>query len=338
MGDETKSLNENRFIQNLLIFQASMNSRFFILLLIPLLFASCSEEKRKLFRRGKKVSKDFILEMQHFFSESEDNMSFPVWFDDSLIRLNKVKTIHRKIYNLNGNVEDFASLKVDKTYDFNENGEIERVQICEYYEGQKVTDVTFSYSGVKDVNGFQKVKMSVSNKSNKDLEGFQSYDVEQTAKSFLAYVNSDNGNYLFFLPDEKHWGTLSVDSILGPTEEDIVVYGTPKFPSKRYHVVNRVNEFDVKTIDYDKKSTNPTEIKFEREPFDYKRNIEYNPKGDCVGFVDSTFSMETYLMRRHSKFSFENNELPIRVTHTSARTKDNEKNFQIETFDYTYYD
>lgn len=315
-----------------------MKGRLFFLVLIPLLFASCSEEKRKLFPSGTKVSKDFVLEMQHFFSESEDNMSFPVWFDDSLIKLNKVKTIRRKLYNLNGKVDDFASLKVEKVYDFNKRGEIERIQICEYYEGQKVSDVTFTYSGVKDVHGFQKVTMSGSNKSTKDLEGFQSYQVEQTAKNFLAYVNTDNGNYLFFLPNEKHWGALSVDSILEPTEEDIIVYGTPKFPSKRYQVVNRVNEFDVKTIDYKGKSKNPTEIKFERDPFDYKRTIEYSKKGDCIGFIDSTFSMENYLMRRHSRFSFKTKGLPSRVTHTNAQTNNNNKNFQIETFEYSYYD
>lgn len=317
---------------------SSMSLRIIILLLIPILLASCSEEKRRLFQSGKKLSNDFVFEMQHFFSESEDNMSFPVWFDDSLIKKNKIKTIQRKVYNLNGKVDDIASLKIDKHYEFNESGEINSIQICEYYEGRKVSDVTFKYSGVRDVHGFQKVNMKVSNELNEDLTGYQFYEMEQTATSFLAYKNVDNGNYLFFLPNEKHWGAISVDSILGPTSQDFIVYGTPKRPSKRYHVVNRVNESDVKAIDYAKKSNNPTQIEFEQEPFDYKRNIEYNKKGDCIGFIDSTFSMERYLMRRYSKFTLDNNELPSHVTHTSAGTNENDKNIQTETFDYTYYD
>jgi hypothetical protein len=291
-----------------------------------------------MFRRGKKISNDFVFEMQHFFSESEENMSFPIWFDDSLIRENKVKDIHRKIFNLNGKVDDFASLKAEKRYSFDDNGQLKSVQIIEYYEGQKISDVTFTYSGVKDIHGFQKVKMNKTNVSDIELTGYEFYEMEQTASNFMAYVNIENGNYLFFLPNEKHWGALSVDSILGPTGEDLVVYGTPEKPTKRYHVVNRVNESDVKTIEYGKKTNNPTEIKFEREPFDYKRTIEYNKKGDCTGFVDSTFSMDRYLMRKHSEFTFANNQLPTSVTHTSAQTNDNEKNFQIETFDYTYYD
>lgn len=315
-----------------------MNLRIFILLLIPTLLLACSEEKRKMFSRGKQIANDFVFEMQHFFSDSEDNMSFPVWFDDSLIRENKVKGVHRKTFNLNGKVDDFASLKAERLYTFDEKGRITRVQVIEYYDGQMISDVTFMYSGVKDIHGYQKVKMNKTNVSDIDLTGYEFYETEQMASNFMAYVNTESGNYLFYLPNEKHWGALSVDSILGPTGEDFVVCGTPKHPKKRYHVVNRVNEFDVKTVDYVNNTNNPTEIKFEREPFDYKRTIEYDETGNCVGFVDSTFSMDRFIMCRQSKFSFENNQLPTRVTHSNARTKNDEKNSQIETFDYTYYD
>lgn len=315
-----------------------MNSRIIFLLISTVFIASCSEDKTRLFRRGSYATKDFVLEMQHFFSDSEDNMSFPVWFEDSLIRMNKVKSIHRKIYNLNGEEGDLASLKTEKHYEFDQSGRITSVQISEYYEGQKVSDVTFQYLGVKDGYGFQKVTMTRMNKLNDDLTGYQLYNKEQTASNFMAYVNSENGNYLFFLPNEKHWGTLSVDSILGPTPEDFVVFGTPKRPSKRYHVANRVNESDVRLVEYVKKSENPSEIKFELEPFEYKRNIEYDRQGNCRGFIDSTFSMDRYLMRRTSKFGFNENKLPSSVTHSSARSDNNDKNTQIETFEYTYYD
>jgi hypothetical protein len=315
-----------------------MNRRFFVLLLIPVLLISCSEEKRKLLRRGKKRANDFVLEMQHFFSESEENMSFPVWFDDSLIRENKIKEVSRKIFVANGKVDDFASLKTEKRYSFDEKGRVTSVQVTEYYEGQKISDVTFTYSGVKDVHGFQKVKMTKSKVSDIDLTGYQFYETEQLASNFLAYVNTESGNYLFYLPNEKYWGALSVDSILSPTEQDVVVYGTPKWPRKRYNVENRVNQSNVREVEYAVKTNNPIEITFEREPFDYKRTIEYDKQGNCIGFVDSTFSMERFLMRRHSKFQFENNALPVRLTHTSAQTANSEKNLQIETFDYTYYE
>lgn len=316
-----------------------MISRVVIVILISTVLLACSEEKRRFLRPGKTYTQDFVLEMQHFFSDSEDNVSFPVWFNDSLIKQNNVKSIHRKIYNLNGNPEDFESIKLEKFYEFDKNGSISKLQIAEYYEGRKVSDVTFSYLGVKDIHGFHRVKMARTNEFNDDLTAYQMYDVEQTAHSFWAYQNRDNGNYLFFLPREKYWGALSVDSILSPTTEDIIVFGTPKKPSKRYRVVNRVNEFDVKTVKYSRKGNHPLEIAFERDPFDYKRSINYDKTGRCVGFVDSTFSMDRFIIRRNSAFSFkENDQLPDRITHTNAQNNKNEKNVQIETFEYTYYE
>ncbi|NVK65258.1 MAG: hypothetical protein HWE22_11765 [Flavobacteriales bacterium] len=316
-----------------------MLRRLSILILIASFLLACSEEKRRFLRPGKTYTKDFVLEMQHFFSDSEDNVSFPVWFNDSLIRENNVKSIHRKMYNLNGDPDDFASIKTEKHYEFDKNGAISKLQIDEYYEGQKVSDVTFSYLNVKDVHGFHRVKMTKVNEFNDDLTAYQMYDVEQTASSFLAYEHRDNGNYLFFLPHEKYWGTLSVDSILSPTTEDIIVFGTPKKPVKRYRVVNRVKEFDVKTIEYSLKGNHPLEIKYEQEPFNYKRNIQYDKSGLCTGFIDSTFSLDRFINRRNSTFSFnENNQLPERITHTNEQRSNNDPNIQIETFEYTYYE
>lgn len=323
-----------------------MAGRLIFILIGLTLFLGCSEEKRPFFRNGEIEPKNFVLEMQHFFSDSEDNMSFPVWFEDSLIKNGGVKTIHRKIYNLNEKVDDLSALKMEKIYEFDTGGRILSVQIREYYEGQNVSDVTFLYSGVKDLHGFQKVKMTRTIESKDEVTGYQLYDVEQTATNFWAYVNNVSGNYLFFLPNERHWGGLSVDSILSPTPEDVIVFGTPKVPTKRYQVVNRVNEFKVRTIDYAKKPLkksggnewNPTEIRFESEPFDYKRNIEYDKKGNCIGFVDSTFSMERYLMRRWTRFKFNKIHLPTEVVHTSAQTANTSKNRQIETFDYIFYE
>lgn len=315
-----------------------MNARLIFLLFVPLFFSACSEEKRQLFKRGKSVPKPFVLEMQHFFSEAEDNVSFPIWFDDQLIQKNGIKTITRKVYSLNEDVATASSPKSERIYTFNAQGGLVSIQIREFYEGQKVNDVTFQYSGVKDTYGFQKVSKGARNGEISDFGGYQMYSVEKTASNFLAYRNDENGNYLFFLPNERNWGSLSVDSILGPTPEDIVAYGTPKVPVKRFNVENRVNESNVRTFKYARNSSHPMEIEFDREPFHYKRTINYDKIGQCNGFIDSTFSLDQYLMRRDSKIIKDKNQLPVKVVHASARLKSDPNNTQIETFEYTYYE
>ena len=315
-----------------------MNARFGLLLFISMFFLACSEDKRPFFRSEKLDPKPFLLEMQHFFSEAEDNMSFPIWFNESLIQKNKIKTITRKVYALNEELSNLSSQKSERIYTFDSKGHIVSIQIKEFYEGQKVNDVTFLYTGVKDQYGFQKVSNGDGGNEMSDFGGYQMYHVEKTASNFLAYRNDENGNYLFFLLNERHWGALSVDSILAPTPEDIVIYGTPKVPVKRYNVENRVNESNVRTFSYARKSNHPTKIEFDKEPFHYKRNITYDKNGICIGFVDSTFSMDQYLMRRATKFIKDKHQLPVKAIHASARLKTDPNNTQIETFEYTYYD
>lgn len=315
-----------------------MNARIGLLFFISLFFLACSEDKRPFFKSGKVDPKPFVLEMQHFFSEAEDNVSFPIWFDDALIQKNRIKTITRKVYGLNEELANLSSQKFEKLYSFDTKGHLLSIQIKEFYEGQKVNDVTFHYSGVKDQYGFQSVTNDGNGDELGDFGGFQMYTMEKTASNFLAYRNDENGNYLFFLPNERHWGSLSVDSILGPTPEDIVIYGTPKVPVKRFNVENRVNESNVRNFTYSQKSDHPTKIEFDKVPFHYKRSIQYDNVGRCRGFVDSTFSMDQYLMRRDTKFIQDKNQLPVKVVHASARLKSDPTNTQIETFEYTYYE
>ena len=315
-----------------------MNTRTGLLLFFSLVFLACSEDKRPFFRSGKVDPKPFVLEMQHFFSEAEDNVSFPVWFDEALIKKNRIKTITRKVYGLNEELANVSSQKWERLYQFDQNGHLVSLQIKEFYEGQKVNDVTFHYSGVKDQYGFQTVTNDGGGEEMSDFGGYQMYHVEKTASNFLAYRNDENGNYLFFLPNEQHWGSLSVDSILGPTPEDIVIYGTPKVPVKRFNVENRVNESNVRDFVYAGKSAHPIKIEFDKVPFHYKRTINYTKSGECTGFVDSTFSLDQYLMRRNTRFIKNKQQLPVKVVHASARLKSDPNNTQIETFEYTYYE
>ncbi len=315
-----------------------MNARIASLFFIPLFFLACSEDKRPFFRSEKLEPKPFVLAIQHFFSEAEDNMSFPIWFDEALIQKNRIKTITRKVYGLNEEFANVSSQKSERIYNFDSKGHIVSVQIKEFYEGQKVNDVTFLYAGVKDQYGFQNVSKSDGGNEMSDFGGFQLYRMEKTASNFLAYRNEENGNYLFFLPNEQHWGSLSVDSILAPTPEDIVIYGTPKIPAKRFNVDNRVNESNVRTFTYTRKANHPIKIEFDKEPFHYKRNITYGKDGSCSGFVDSTFSMDQYLMRRSTTFIKGHHHLPIKAIHASARLKTDPNNTQLETFEYTYYE
>jgi hypothetical protein len=315
-----------------------MIARILLLLLSSVLIFSCSEEKKSFFKKKSTPDVPFLLNLEHYFSEVEDQVSFPIWFDDSIIRMNKIQTVTRNIYALNQDTSEVRLPRIQKIYSFNEDGEVTSLEIIEYYERTKVHHVTFDYLSVKDENGYADVEYNMENHLMDDESTYSLYEVERYANSFLAYKNRENGNYLFFMTNTAHRGPLSVDSIVHPTPNDWVVLGSPQLPEKRYQVQNRVNETSVKEVIYSKGTNHIEEIHFENSPFTYKRTIQYNQRGLCKGFVDSTFSIDQFLMRRSSKFALGSKRLPRKIEHVSEKGNGEAGNRQLETFEYDYYE
>ena len=312
--------------------------RFFLFSLLAIFLVSCSEEKKAFFQKKATPHQPFLINMQHYFSEVEDEISFPIWFDDSIVKQKKIRTLTRSIYALNQDTSVVNLPRVEKVYSFDENGTVQTLEITEYYERTKVHHVIFTFDDVKDENGFVSVKIEQKSHLIDYESSYSLYDVEQYANSFLVYKNREDGNYLFYMIDEDQRGPLSVESFANPTPNDWIVLGTPGVPDKRYQVRNRVNESNVKEINYAKKTSRLESVEFESYPFDYKRSIQYDGNGYCIGFVDSTFSMDQFLMRRSSKFSHDANRMPSKLVHNSEKGDGTIGNRQLETFEYMYYE
>ena len=301
---------------------------------------SCSEERRKAVEKDTREIQPFIFNLEHFFSEEEFNISFPVWFNDTLIKHNGIETITRKVYTSSSEKDtSSASLKEIRTYSFTEEGSISDVHIEHYYDNIMVASMAFTFLE-RDEYGYSPTESRAGTNSKSDLEvlaQFENYFKEEYSDKFLAYSDMKTGDYLFYMLKEKNWGTLSVDSILNPTSHDLIVFGNPQKPRRKYQVENRVNEFNVVDYTYIGKGDNLEKIAFDKYPFHYERSILYNDKGRCSGFIDSTFSNEKYLTRRESMFHFEKN-LPVRLIHENKSGKSEAGYYQFETFTYTFYE
>ncbi len=315
-----------------------MIGRVFLFSFFYLLLNSCSEEKKSFFQKTIIPQQPFLLKMQHYFSEVEDEISFPIWFDDSIIKFRRIKTLTRNVYALNQDTVFVNLPRIQKVYSFDVKGELTALEITEYYERTKVHHVTFIYGSVKDENGFANVEFEQDDHLIDEELAYTLYDLEQCAKSFLVYKNRASGDYLFYMTDEKQRGPLSVEAFVNPTPNDWVVLGTPTVPDKCYQVQNRVNESSVKKITYSKRSNRVETIEFENTPFNYKRTIQYDKNGLCTGFIDSTFSIDQFLMRRSSNFSLDSNRLPTKIVHKSEKGNGEIGNRQLETFEYIYYE
>ena len=209
------------------------------------------------------------------------------------------------------------------------------MSVNKYYEGTEIENVTFHYLSVKDENGYAFVEARQNNHPVNMLPNYSIYDKENYSSKYLVYRNVDAGNYLYCMTSSSNQSTLGVDSIINPTPKDLVLFGSPERFKESYNVSNRVNKTNVSAISYDKKTGAPLTILFEKSPFTYRRTIEYNRHGICTGYMDSTFSIDQFIIAKRTTIDLNDKKLPKKVEHESENRS--AENRPYETFHYEFY-
>jgi hypothetical protein len=288
----------------------------------------------------------FIFRMNVFATDAEKLISFPVWFNDSIVAAQGIKKITRDLHYIE--MEDSSDLsdlskevpRERREYFFETNGQLKEMKVSYFYDDQEIGSVHFSYTGGKDPNGYCMVTADDPGKEwdevyeeSMDFPYSIHLPIKQTDK-YLAFRDAENGNYLFFMLNRKYWGPLSVDSILHPNYRDQVVLGNPYYPHKRYRVQNKVNEMDVRKVSYDKKTRLVTTIMRYEYPFEYKRSILYTKRGVCTGYVDSTFSGDEFLTRIISEMELDRKNNPVKITHRKENSLNGVGKISIELITY----
>jgi len=276
--------------------------------------------------------------MQQYFSDHEYNMSFPIWFNDRVLKQKKIKEIRLNGFPSSLDIDLIDnSPKHKKVYSFNEQGDLVSVHFEQFYENMKVGSYLFEYSTAKDENGFSKVEKSiVPNSDQKSSEHYFIYEKEKCGDKFLMYRDEFSGDYLFYMLNEQNWGALSIDSVFNPTIEDKIILGTPSIPYKSYRVENIVKELNIVNFKYDKSEEFVQEIKYDEYPFRNKRVINYDENGICLGFIDSTFSGNKFLKSELNFFEIEGG-LPVKIINESKSNKSASSYFHIETIEYIFF-
>ena len=313
------------------------NQRSLWVVLLSLILFSCKEGDQPFFHKEKIMTGPFVFKMDKCFGDEEYNLSFPNWFDDSIIKEYKIQTLTRNIYSVSDEVDTTdLELRETRTYSFSKNGRLNGLQVTHYYDNQEVGSINFNIKEV-DEYGYANVTTSGPKLTKEKEEIFSQYKMvspEKYTHKYLAYHDAISGDYLFYVIDEEMYGPLSVDSILHPTKQDRIVLGSPRQPKKKYRVENTVNEADV--VDYSYQDGYILKISFDEYPFHIHRHINYDEKGRCVGFVDSTFSDDQFLTERTARFEMDKT-LPSKLIHENNSGASETGYYQIETFEYTFY-
>lgn len=318
------------------------------------LIGACTSSEVQDDSSGYREKRTSIFNLNTLLTEEENDVSFPIWFNDSIIKNNKIQKITRRSFKLDRNISNpFQSIvgavpREMREYYFNSLGAIIQLNVHYYYDDREIGSILFSYTGEKDVFGYAQVKKkTIVTKTTKRIsETHELYDPNEReldfrmhvkrkgAKKFLAYQDMETGNFIYYLLNSKYWGVLSVDSIIEPTPKDLIGWGTPLFPSKKYQVSNKVNESNVKEFIYDKNHTNVPNYWLKKVyPFDYKRTFVYH-KGTCDGYIDSTFADGIYVTRMISNFTLNAKNEPKNIIRQKENASNNKQYYSIETFEY----
>jgi hypothetical protein len=286
--------------------------------------------------------------MNVVFTDSEKYLSFPVWFNDSIVAQNKITKITRshffvEVEDSNEVIDLSKDIPREKTeYWFYPNGQIYKLKVTYYYDDEEIGNVSFNYKTMKDQYGFAVVMRSEDQNQYVDTEDsdmdfpFKVHQLEKRTKKYLAYQDDETGDYLFYMLNKKYWGPLSVDSILNPMQKDLIILGSPYFPVKQYRVRNKVNEMDVQEITYYPNGKSVNTIIRHDYPFERRRSVQYNTKGICTGYIDSTFSGKLFLTRTLNEISSDKSNRPTKIIHKKENQLDKTARISIELLNYEY--
>jgi hypothetical protein len=285
----------------------------------------------------------FVFNLTTMFSDAENWISFPVWFNDSVIREKKIKEIKRRIFHISINdlkdAEDLEDIpRESRVYHFDRNGQIKSLEIAYLFDDQEIGRVAYVFTPT-DIPGYFQVKTLVGEQVNfdeliRELPFRQHNLIAHNAKG-ISFIEMETGNHLHCMTQKKYFGPLSVDSVFHPHPEDVILLGWPGKLQKKYSVVNKVHERNVHLYNYSKKGF-PVAIKQSEFPFEMKRVVTYDQQSRCVGYIDSTFSEGAYLTAIISEFKLNEEGLP-KKQNRFKESGSRKTRIAFEEYEYDFY-
>lgn len=271
---------------------------------------SCSNGKSKKGTTANPDGEVSLFNLAHFFNESEQNLSFPVWFNDSIIRNRGVLEIVRSIYDDTTEIAEEQSLKKKIIYKFSNLGHLVSMNVSNHYDNKVISSVNVYFDSYDNQTGYSKTTVNDNSEYNHQEFPFIQYSKGEENENYFSFKDSESMRRLFIVKNKHLWKALTIDTLCDPDEIDLIIYGSYLKPIKKYQVKNLVEELNVR--DYSYKGVAINEIDWKDDPFKINRRYRYSQNGNCIGFVETIYGMEKYVSAMHYDFQLKNN-LPQKV-------------------------
>lgn len=300
------------------------------------LYACTGSIEKKLNAKKKMNLEHNILNLASIYSQTEKMISFPVLFNDSVVKAMNITSIERlEFYHVSDSVitENESNLPNKKTnYYFDEQGQVKKMIIGNYYDNRMISSIEMVFSNKQEETGFSSLKTNET--WNSDEFPYAQYFQLPRSKHLYRFENLQTKNKLYIVPNKKHWKPLVIDTLCKPNPNDLIVWGSLKQPIKIYQVKDLVKESNVRRFTYDKKNQVLKRMDWNDEPFQIHRTFQFNQQGLCKGFVDSTFSLGRFVNAAVYEFELKD-KLPRKIT-KKIKIGDQQRLIFEETFTYTF--
>ncbi len=325
---------------------SSFFSAFGILTFLFLL--SCKEDKKENDFGIGNHAPNSIIRNHLLFSDFDKEFSFPLWFNDSLISAKNIFHVTRNIFPQSAEMERLDSDRVVPAetfhYFFRKNGTVEKVIHFTYFDNKLIGKSTYRYGAFQAIIGFAPAQLETDFPFDSEINDPKDLTKKsitkpiiehvKTVEKYAVYKNPQTQDKIFVLPDAKYWGAIKIHKELKPSPTDKIIKGTYYMPLKKYHVKNTVQEFSVENFTYQKNLIH--EIEMTNSPFQNKRSFQYDRRGYCISYIDSSRTNGTYLSRTVSRFTNNMDFSPIQIVHKKYNVQGEEAYTFFETFEYEY--
>ncbi|MFT7344299.1 MAG: hypothetical protein ACI9XP_000882 [Lentimonas sp.] len=311
--------------------------------LLLALFVSCKSDLKKSTENKKHYSRASLLNLSALNNDFENEISFPIWFNDSLVKANYIQGIERKIYPrlpLGADRKNLP-LKEKLDYSFDNNGMITSLVHNFYVDLHSASSYKMIYSKNRQFNDFSKVKVQQKSYLENDYgttnilkPGFHTYKVSKTNSQYSIYSSMDEKSRIIIIEDTILWNVLALDRLFKPKKTDRIVFGTLSQPIKTYSVENKINESNIYLYKY--VDGGLTHVEHLNYPFLQKRNFNYDSTGHCTSYIDSNFVDNNLLFLTRHSFERDSLGFPINVFHERINILGGISYSYQESFEYQF--
>jgi hypothetical protein len=328
--------------------------KWFHISLVAILLYACStheehgeaEEKIE-FQSGNLLNPVFFTESNLF------NISFPLWFDRSVIEANNIDSIYLESVVLNWVNDSTYTEEVDYAlvYAFKPNGQLKKCAFTDYYELTKLFKVAFDYSrSLPDSIGYTLPRIEKTSnlligrnptkmlRTVSDLQRFNRLELTRKDEQVIVFKNTTSLNqeqHVFILRPENQ-NILFVDK-LETAPEDVFYYGTPNNYTKAFCLTDLVKEDLVSETEFFEGEIYPRSRKTQRNGLITNTLFVYDNAGKWLGQEDSLkLNGGQFIKVTKSEFFYAKNGLPTGMTIKMGSSKEDLRIARAFKFNYAF--